>query len=86
MKDKVLPIGSVIKMQQGDIYLMVCGYVDKKKVIENEHFDYFCCPYPEGINGKDYVLAQKDKIDKVIFIGYQDANFVKLVNLLDGEK
>ena len=85
MKDKLLPIGSIIKMQEGEVYLMVCGYVDKKKLIENDHYDYFCCIYPAGVNGKDTILVQREKIEKVIFIGYQDNTFVKLAEMLEKE-
>ena len=82
MINKILPIGSVIKMQNSDVYLMICGYVDKNKKIENDYYDYFCCIYPAGINGKDSILVKKEKIEKIIFIGYQDSKFENFIELL----
>ncbi len=82
MNNKILPIGSIIKMQDSDLYLMIYGYVDSNKKIENDFYDYFCCIYPAGINGKNSILVKKDKIEKVIFIGYQDSNFERFIELL----
>ena len=70
MNNKILPIGSIIKMHDND------------KKIENDTYDYFCCIYPTGINGKEAILVKKEKIEKVIFIGYQDPKFVEFVKLL----
>ncbi len=83
MNNKILPIGSIIKMKDNDLYFMIYGYVDKNKEIEENYYDYFCCIYPTGINGKDSILIQKDKIEKVIFIGYQDSKFTNFVDLLN---
>ena len=83
MNNKILPIGSIIKIYNSDLYLMIYGYVDKNKKIENDYYDYFCCIYPTGIDGKNSILVKKEKIEKVIFIGYQDAKFANLVELLN---
>ena len=82
MNNKILPIGSIIKMHDNDLYFMIYGYVDKNKKIENDTYDYFCCIYPTGINGKEAILVKKEKIEKVIFIGYQDPKFAEFVKLL----
>lgn len=82
MKDKILPIGSIIKISDSDLYFMIYGYVDRNKKIENDYYDYFCCIYPMGINGKDSILVKKEKIEKVIFIGYQDSKFENFIELL----
>ncbi len=83
MKDKILPIGSVIKMKNSDIYLMIYGYVNHDIPIDGEKYDYFCCVYPTGVGSEKAIAVQKDKIDKVIFIGYQDAKFYGFVDLLN---
>ena len=82
MKNKLLPIGSVIKLYKSNVYLMIYGYVNSKKIIENDYYDYFCCIYPAGINGKNSILVKKEKIEKVIFIGYQDSAYDKFIELL----
>lgn len=85
MNNRLLPIGSVIKMPDNDIYFMICGYANSKKMVDNEYYDYICCIYPAGVNGKDSILVNKDKIEKVIFIGYQDANLEHFFELLRKE-
>lgn len=82
MTDKILPIGSIIKMHDSDLLLMIYGYVNKNKKIEDDYYDYFCCIYPTGVNGKDSILVKKEKIEKIIFIGYQDSKFSNFVDLL----
>lgn len=82
MNNKILPIGSIIKMHDNDLYFMIYGYVDKNKKIENDIYDYICCIYPTGIDGKNSILVKKEKIEKVIFIGYQDSKFSEFVKLL----
>ena len=59
MESRLLPIGSVIKMQKSDIYLMIYGYADHNKEIEGDFYDYLCCIYPTGINGKESILVKK---------------------------
>ena len=81
MNNKILPIGSVIKMYESDLNLMIYGYVDRNKKIDGEYYDYFCCIYPAGINGKNSILVQKEKIEKIIFIGYQDSEFANFAEL-----
>lgn len=85
MENKLLPIGSIVKAKNSDLYLMIYGYADSSKKIENDYFDYFCCIYPFGVNGKDSILLKKEKIEKVIFIGYQDLKFEKFVELLNNK-
>ena len=82
MNNKILPIGSIIKMHDSDLYFMIYGYANNNKKIEDDYYDYFCCIYPTGINGKDSILVKKEKIEKVIFIGYQDSKFANFVELL----
>lgn len=75
MKDKLLPIGSIVTIKGQD--LMICSYFDKKKRINNECFDYICCIYPTGIDEK-MLLIKKENIESIKFIGFQDNRFVKL--------
>ena len=75
MKNKLLPIGSIITVSGVD--LMICSYADKKKIINNKSYDYICCRYPTGIDD-NMALVKKEDIARVKFIGYQDNRFVKL--------
>lgn len=74
MKDDILPIGSIVTAAGQDI--MICAYVNKGALINNQHFDYACCLYPNGMS-KDAILIKKEQIQKIKFIGFQDARFVE---------
>lgn len=75
MKDKLLPIGSIVTVSGKD--LMICAYFKKGTKINNEEYDYACCVYPDGM-GPDALLIKKGQIEKVKFVGFQDMRFVEL--------
>lgn len=75
MKDELLPIGSIIEVDNEK--LMICAYVIKGSLIEGEQYDYACCKYPGGLS-KDAVLVKKSQIKRVKFIGYQDDTFFEM--------
>ena len=52
----ILPIGSIIRVDGMD--LMICSYLKKDSIINNEHYDYACCKYPEGIK-ENAILIKK---------------------------
>ena len=72
MKNGILPIGSIIRVNNED--LMICSYFKKDTLYNGERYDYVCCKYPKGISA-DSILVRKDVIQKVIFIGFQDERF-----------
>ena len=78
--EELLPIGSVVLLQNGVKKLMVAGI--KQTSIEDENeYDYIGFMYPEGFLGGDYqFLFNHEDIDQVIFRGYEDEerdNFIK---------
>ena len=82
MKNDILPIRSIVLAADQDI--MICAYIPRGSLINNEQFDYACCLYPTGIS-KDAILIKKEQIQKVKFIGFQDGRFVELKNKLREE-
>jgi len=82
MTDDILPIGSIVTVDNQD--LMICAYLKKGVKINNDNFDYICCLYPTGI-GKDSILIKKVDIKTVKFIGFQDNRFVELKNKMRNE-
>ena len=78
----ILPIGSIIRVDGMD--LMICSYLKKDSIINNEHYDYACCKYPEGIK-ENAILIKKEKIERVRFIGFQDNQFVTFKNNMEKE-
>lgn len=80
MKNKILPIGSIVEAGGQDI--MICAYLMDGAKIDGEQFDYACCLYPIGVT-KNTILIKKSQIEKIKFIGYKDANFERLANILE---
>ncbi len=83
MNYKVLPIGSIIRVAKTDV--MICAYVKKGNKINGEEYDYACCIYPTGMD-KNAVLVKNQDIERVVFIGFQDARFKKLEKAMEEEK
>ena len=80
MKEKFLPIGSVVLLKGGKKELMITGYCiipngqEIVKDSENElnMRDYCACTYPEGIINSDVAYAfDHNQIDKICFMGYE---------------
>ena len=71
MRDKLLPIGSIITYKKVD--LMIIGYFPKLQgnITSNNYKDYVCCIYPIGIKDNKHYMVNQEEIEKVKFIGYQ---------------
>ncbi len=85
MKERFLPIGTVVMLKGGTKEIMITSYCvfskgfmkDKSK--EKEMFDYGACSYPEGILNSDIALAfNHNQIEKIIHMGYTNATFEEL--------
>ena len=84
MNDRLLPIGSVIKIKKLDKPIIIVGYLvgDGDKV-----YDYVGFPYPEGIYSKDTkVLFNKNVINEVVHEGYRFKNFKKVEERIETTK
>ncbi|MBQ4233249.1 MAG: DUF4176 domain-containing protein [Lachnospiraceae bacterium] len=72
MYKNLLPIGSVVKLTQGERLVMICGRI---VVPENstDIYDYIGCLYPEGVVGENEMMFfNRDSIETLHFIGFQD--------------
>ncbi|MBW6411940.1 DUF4176 domain-containing protein [Clostridium weizhouense] len=78
-KNKLLPIGSVVLLNDSDKKLMIVGRLQKQVGDEKEiEWDYSACLYPEGnLRPDSLFLFNNDVIEKVYFIGYEDEEEVK---------
>ena len=73
MYKDLLPIGSVVLLKGGEKRIMICGRI-QAKAGENEIYDYSACYYPQGIvDPTSMVFFNRDAIDRVFFLGFQDA-------------
>ena len=63
---ELLPIGSIVRLQNGQKRLMITGELDKQ-------YDYLGILYPEGHIGGDFqYLFNHEDIDQIVFRGYED--------------
>lgn len=57
-KNKYLPIGSVVVLNDGEMKIMITGR-DQIRITDNAEFDYIVCIYPDGVDGENVVLFRK---------------------------
>ena len=95
MKERFLPIGTVVVLKGGKRELMIMAYCivpngdiyDKNGKVENQGkmFDYGACFYPEGMVTSDQLFAfNHDQIDKICFMGYETDNQKEISKVLNG--
>lgn len=74
MKEKYLPIGTVLTLNGGTKRVMIIGYCPMAG--ENQVFDYSACTFPEGVITTDKTLAfNHDQIKEINFMGLEDAEY-----------
>ena len=92
MEGKYLPIGSVVKLKDVDLELMIIGYLKKP---EEKIYDYSACIYPLGIvtSVLDTVVFNHEQIEKIYHVGYKSEKFeginrvlIKIMNAVEAEK
>lgn len=89
MKDKFLPIGTVVTLNNVTKDLMIIGYSCMSGV-NNVIFDYSGCFYPEGMLTANTAIAfNHSNIKEVLFEGFRNEKFEKLnksmISTLNGE-
>ncbi len=71
MKEKYLPIGTVVLLKGATHKVMITGFCAVTKDNENKIFDYRGCPFPEGIiDSRGSALFNHDDIYEICHIGY----------------
>ena len=72
IKNKYLPIGTVVMLKDGKKKIMITGFCTATKD-SDKIYDYNACLYPEGILTSDKtILFNHDQIDKIYYMGYND--------------
>ncbi len=74
MLDGLLPIGTVVLLENSSKRVMIIGLLQKQiKEGEDIVWDYSGCYYPEGYMGPDRTfLFNNNQIEKIFAVGYQD--------------
>ena len=87
MKDKYLPIGTVVRLKDGEKNVMITSYLifsTGDKNTEKVMFDYGGCPFPEGIIESDLAIGfNHDQIDDIVHLGLIDEEQIKFNALLN---
>ena len=89
MKEKFLPIGTVVLLKGATKKVMITSYLifAKGQDEEKKMYDYGGCPYPEGIIESNYAIGfDHEKIEEVVHLGYSDEDCKNLNQaLIDSE-
>ena len=73
MREKYLPIGTVVLVKGGKKRAMITGFCSTSQEDQTKIYDYSGCVYPEGYLSSDQVcLFDHNQIDKIFFVGYED--------------
>lgn len=85
MREKYLPIGSVVMLKGGEKKVMIVSYLifpsgnSKTKTM----YDYGGCVYPEGIiDSRVGVGFNHDQIAEILHVGYEDDEEKEMIKLL----
>lgn len=69
---ELLPIGTVVSLNEGKKRLMIYGIIQSVEKTETE-YDYIGVPYPEGNMGNEFqYLFNHSDVEKVYFRGFED--------------
>jgi hypothetical protein len=85
LKDKFLPIGTVVLLKDGTKRVMITSYlIFSRGSRDKKLFDYGACVFPEGIMDSSNTLGfNHDQIKEVIHMGLEDAEEKKFVESLN---
>lgn len=94
MKERFLPIGTVVLLKGAKKELMITSYCifptgtqiesGKEIVPTQKMYEYGACTYPEGILDSNTIHAfDHDKIEKILYMGYETEAQKELSNVLN---
>lgn len=82
IRDYILPLGTVVKLEKGDMLLMIVG---RAQLFNNEgtigYFDYSALAYPQGVVAEqEFAFFNDEDIDKILFEGYRNDQEIEFAN------
>ena len=79
MKEKYLPIGTVVLLKEATKKLMITGYCSARPEEADKVYDYVGLLFPEGnLAGDDVALFNHDQIGIIVYMGLVDDEFKQL--------
>ncbi len=83
MKEKFLPIGTVLLLKNGTKKIMITGYLPVSKDENKTVYDYSACLFPEGvISVNQTAVFNHDQIAEVIQEGYSNEETENFMGVL----
>lgn len=75
MREKYLPIGSVVMLKGAEVPLMVTGFCPAPLENPRYAYDYCGCIYPFGFLTPDTIaMFNHDQIEEILFVGFENEN------------
>ena len=84
MSQELLPLGSVVYLQEGTEKLMIIGrgvIFRDNETGEQVYTDYMGCIFPNGINPDNTYFFNQENIDRVVFEGLKDEDEERLLQV-----
>ena len=81
IKEKFLPIGSVVILKNGQKKLMILSYLifPSGNDVKKQMYDYGACTFPEGVvDSKVGIGFNHEDIKEVVHLGLEDDEFKDL--------
>lgn len=79
----LLPIGSIVRLHDGEKRLMIIGIMQSDASGNGKEYDYLGILYPEGHIGDQFqYLFNQEDIEEVIFRGFEDDERIEFLNKL----
>ena len=79
----LLPIGSVVLLNEGEKKLMIIGILQRNG---EEVFDYVGCPYPEGLlDSENLFLFNHKDIAEISYLGFDNIERQIFIKKLETE-
>jgi hypothetical protein len=73
MREKYLPVGTVVKLKNATLPMMITGYKIQDELYNV--YDYCGCIYPIGYTSNQKGIFNHNQIEQIIFLGYEDENY-----------
>lgn len=84
MREKFLPLGSVVLLKNASKKLMITGYCSSPVDGKGKFYDYTGVLYPEGLLSSDKTaLFNHSQIDKIFFLGFENDESKAFINSLN---
>lgn len=84
MKNKFLPIGTVVLLEGGTKEVMITSYLITPKGTEKSIYDYGGCTFPEGVIKSEYAVGfNHGQIKEIVHMGHTNEAQKKLNTILN---